>query len=276
MLVQRLGSGDLQVNRHATWGTLIAVMIYPTALLSFLLLPVAVSAQSSLAEGTGRLQLQSAGGSHPYAKVQFPDGRVAERFIVRPGDCVRRINDCSSNRERVEFSGARSPIRQGQEVWLSWSVFVPGDFPIPRPGGTIYTLGQVHQHGDSGPELMFQVFEDGLYLIMKDPYNLDDDPMNPIPDFRQVRLASAGQLTGRWHDVRVQANFTRGNDGYINVWFNDRDVFSYAGPTSNDRESQFFKYGLYRSSIDGCGGPCPEAAVYYSDVRQGRSRADVE
>lgn len=237
---------------------------------------VPAEAQRSQGEGFARMELQSAGGRHAYARVRFPDGTGAERFVLRPGDCPASTGDCRADRERVEFFDSRSRIRSGDEVWYAWSLLVPADFPRPARGGPPYTLGQVHQYGTSGPEVLFIYQADGYLLKMTDPTRPDDDPMRPLPDFRLVDLATPGQMAGRWTRVMMQAKWSRGGDGLIRVWINGRPAWRYDGPTTNANEPLYFKYGIYRAFVSRCGGPCPEATVYYRDVRQGRSREEVE
>ena len=45
---------------------------------------VPAEAQRSQGEGFARMELQSAGGRHAYARVRFPNGTGAERFVLRP------------------------------------------------------------------------------------------------------------------------------------------------------------------------------------------------
>lgn len=117
------------------------------------------SAQRSQAEGFSRFELQSARNSYGYQRVQFSDGTRAERFELRHGDCPRVTGDCTADRNRIEFSEQSPAQRVGSQVWVAWSLYLLPDFP--NQGGrrdSNVTLGQFHQPGPSGPELLFNVF----------------------------------------------------------------------------------------------------------------------
>ncbi len=233
-------------------------------------------AQRSLSEG-GQMEIQSPKKPYSYARVSFSDGTKGERFTLKAGDCVRNNGDCRDDRERVEFFDKRQSIQPGDERWYAWSFYLPSDgFPRLRGNGPGYTFGQVHQRERSGPELLFQLFSDGFFINFSNPFQLDDDPMNPIGPYRQIRIARQGDLTNRWTRIMLQARWSRGEDGFINVWMDGRPVWSYRGATTNANDPLYFKYGLYRAFVSRCGGPCPDATVFYRNVRQGRTQAEVQ
>lgn len=247
-----------------------------SALMCLILLTMApaASAQRSQADGFRGFDLQSAGWRGGYATVAFNDGTRAEQFILRPGDCPRSTGDCSADRERIEFAERNPAQPVGSEVWVAWSIYMPPGTPTRL--ATNLVLGQFHQRDNSGPELMFQVLDGQYGIKMTDPYRLDDDPMNPIPDFRNVNLVSLASMRGRWTRVMVNARWSRGDDGFIRVYLNGTERWSYNGPTTNSNAPIYFKYGVYRSSVSRCGGPCPELTAYYADVVRGTSREEVE
>lgn len=233
-------------------------------------------AQRSLAQGTGPMELQTANKPYSYARVRFADGTQGERFTLKAGDCPRSTGDCRADRERVEFFDTSQAVRPGDMRWYAWSFYLPSQgFPVPRFDGMPYMFGQIHQRGTSGPEIMLQMFPDGLWLFLSNPYRLDDDPMNPIGPYREVRLGSPRAFFDRWTRIKLQVGWSRGNDGFVRAWVNGRPAWSYDGPTTNANDALYFKYGLYRSFVSRCGGPCPDATVYYRNVRQGRSEAEV-
>ncbi|MEL6914920.1 MAG: heparin lyase I family protein [Pseudomonadota bacterium] len=232
------------------------------------------AAQRTQAEGLTNVDIQRVNGRDRYQRVRFSDGSPGEQFRLKSGDCPRSNEDCQSDRERIEFFEKNPAQPVGSDVWLASSVMMAPETPARR--ATNLVLGQFHQRADSGPALMFQALDGRYGLKMTDHYRLDDDPMNPIPDFRNVDFIRLGDMRGRWTPVMVNARWSRGDHGLIRVWINGRQAWSYDGPTVNANEPVYFKYGIYRSSVSRCGGPCPELVAYYRDVKRGRSRAEVE
>lgn len=239
-------------------------------------MPDAALAQRSQAEGFGRMEIQSSGAKHSYARVKFPDGTQAERFVLRAGDCARSIGDCGDNRERVEFAEAKPSVRLGVEVWYAWSIFLPREFPKVSRHSYYYTFGQIHQNSPSRIKLMFRFSGDGFLMNMKDPRRLGGKPIVPAPNYRNVPIASDRAMRGRWNRVLLNAKWSVQSNGFIELWLNGRKIWSYDGPTTNAEGRLYFKYGIYRGRTDRCDGPCPVATAYFKDVRQGRTRADVE
>lgn len=250
-------------------------MIAATLLINAM--PSPANAQRSMAEGFSSFELQSARNSYGYKRVLFGDGTEGERFELRHGDCPLSTGDCSADRTRIEFSEQNPAQPVGSEVWVAWSLYLPADFP--NQGGRTDSnviLGQFHQRGTSGPIMLFSAYGGQMELSLSNPYRLDDDPMNPIGAFREVTVAPLANFRGRYNRFMVNARWSRGEDGFIRVYLNGKQVWSYDGPTTNANDPVYFKYGVYRSFISRCGGACRPLVAFYSDVRRGKSRAAVE
>ncbi len=228
-------------------------------------------AQRSMAEGFTRMEIQSAGGKYAHSRVRFGDGTRAERFELRSGDCPLSTGDCQADRERVEFFAHPPGETKGQDWWYTWSIYLPPDWPRTAPVSTV--LGQFHQRGRSGPELLFFLDHTGYRIKMTDPRRWDDDPMRPIPDFRNKAIWPRNQMIGRWTKVIVNARWSTDSDGYYRIWVNGDLRDSYSGSTTNDsNEAIYFKYGIYRSFVSKYGAARPPTLVaYYRDVRRARS-----
>lgn len=234
-----------------------------------------LAAQNSMAKGFGSFGLQKGTAQHAVQRAQFPDGTKVERFELRAGDCSKRHKDCSRDRERVEFYEKGKMQSLGKEVWVGWSVYVPKDFPIQGRKMNV-KLGQFHQLGGSGPELLFELNDSNFVVKLQNPNVRDDDPMRPKGDFKRATLASRSAVLGRWTRVVVNANWSRSADGFVTIWVNGKKKFSYAGPTTNDTGKIYFRYGLYRSFVSRCGGPCPTLISYYKNVVRGNSEQSVQ
>ncbi len=83
-------------------------------------------------------------------------------------------------------------------------------------------------------------------------------------------------MVGRFNRIMVNGVWTTGQDGFLTVYLNGRPVWSHQGRTINVNVAPYFRYGIYRSFVSRCAGGCGTQVAYYSNVLQGRSRADVE
>ncbi len=139
-------------------------------------------AQSSLADGFGRFDLESARVPYAVQRGQLADGTRVERFELRTGDCSG--TDCSRDRERVEFIQQGGP-RIGSEFWVGYSVMLDPSWPNLGPRMNT-KIGQWHlpryQGRGQGPTLLMEVNDDCLIVSVKDPNVADDDPMNLAPN----------------------------------------------------------------------------------------------
>ncbi|WP_165612645.1 polysaccharide lyase [Limimaricola pyoseonensis] len=224
------------------------------------------------------MTLQSAGKPWSHQIVRFQDGTRGERFELRAGDCESRYtDDCRTDRERVEFSERSPGQRQNSEWWYGWTVYLPPDFPAT--GRVLTKLGQFHQRGDSGPELLFDLHEDALQITMPDPVRWDTDPMNPLPMHRVKDIWPRSRMIGQLTEITMQARWSPDPSGYYRIWINGQLVDAYQGRTTNDPRGEiYFKYGLYRSFVQRLGGGAtpPTLVAYYRDVVRAESRAALE
>lgn len=245
--------------------------LFFTSLLILFTAPEPAVAQRSQAKGFGDFLYWGVRGDHAVSRVRFQDGGKAERFELRAGDCYK--SDCQTDRERVEFS-QRKGTPLGKSVWVAWSLYVPGDFPRLGPLKNV-KLAQFHQTGGSGPEILFELHDGKYQAVLKSPYVRDSDPMRPKKDFKLFTLASRKEVAGRWTRFTVNVKWSRANDGFFKIYKNGTLVAQYSGPTTNDDEPVYFRYGIYRSFVSRCGKPCPTHVAYYRDVKQGRSLDQV-
>jgi Polysaccharide lyase len=76
---------------------------------------------------------------------------------------------------------------------------------------------------------------------------------------------------GKWVDWVIYAKWSYKSDGILKVWKNGALVINYLGPNVyNDRNSEFFKFGIYKSWWDYQLPPTKNTLiVYYDEVRIG-------
>lgn len=234
------------------------------------------SAQTSLADGFGRFDLQKARVSHAVQRGRLADGTRVERFELRNGDCMG--TDCSRDRERVEFR-QNNPPPTGRPIWVGYSVMLDPSWPMLGPRMNT-KLGQWHLSSvggrSQGPTLLMELNDECLIVSVKDPNVADDDPMNPAPNLAWDCIAPRSQLIGQFNHIMINANWSTGQDGFLYVYLNGNLEWSYQGRTINVDARPYFKYGIYRSFISRCSGGCGTQIAYYANVVQGRSREDVE
>lgn len=241
-----------------------------------LLVPVGADAAGDTPSGFGKFHLESGVKPWSYSSVVFPDGVRGEKFELRAGDCQKI--DCKTDRERVEKIQDKSPAL-GKDLWVAWSVYLPANFP--RQGRRMYTkIGQWHlpkHHGKGqGPNVLFEVSDECLQLTVKDPRVADIDPMHPAPNMFNKCIVSRKMILGHWTRYMVNAKWSTGVDGYLRVFVNGTLTWSYQGQTVNVPVRPYFRYGLYRSFVSRCGAACPTQIAYYRNLRQGRTREQVE
>lgn len=245
-------------------------------LMTFMCLPSLVIAGSDKPIGFGRFNIEKSAKPWAYSRVTLPNGTKVERFELRSGDCSG--SDCRTDRERVEkIQGKGAAL--GKDIWVAWSVYLPANFP--RQGRKMYSkVGQWHlpkfQGMGQGPNLLFEVSDQCLKLTAKDSRVADTDPMRPAPNIFSKCIVARKAILGHWTRYMVNAKWSTGPDGYIKVFVNGVQKWAYKGQTVNVAVRPYFRYGIYRSFVSRCGGPCPTQIVYYKDVRQGKSRKQVE
>jgi hypothetical protein len=205
---------------------------------------------------------------HGYKVVSAPEpvreGKTSERFELRTGDCTgtKEWDDCTNDRERTEL-GQQPPLSvPGREYWYSFSLYVPESYKNIFP--VKVSLGQFHQEGAKSPPVMFQNGNGGYWL-----------------DLNQTRQKSAllieeKNLRGRWHDLLVNARWSKEKDGFVKVWVNGELKFSREGANLTQDGPVYFKYGIYRSFLSRNKKRRPNQVVYFDAVRWGNEREDVE
>ena len=210
-------------------------------LLACLIVLAANAAAAEIERGTFGPFIRSLNDKpHGYAVLADPTGAapapLVECFDVRPGDCGRNRNwdDCAKDRERSELSEKKKDTAAGEHHWYGWSVYLPARFADAYP--TKVTLGQFHQVG-SHPAWMFEVGPTGYRL---------DDHVNA--GRAAYPLVAASELKGRWHRIEIEAKWSAGRDGVLNVWADGALKVDHKGPTMT-AERVYFKYGLYRSFL---------------------------
>ena len=165
-------------------------------------------------------------------------GEQSIRFEVRDGDCGQDEeggwSDCKGDRERHELSGGSRAMSKG-EYWFSWSLYFPEEHQNLWPLSNNY--GQFHQR-KSQPVFMFKELRGG-YSVIRTIGDVDYD---------ERRLIRNDDMKGKWHDILINAKWSKKDDGFFKVWVNDKLKYDYKGPTKTAKYV-YQKIGVYSLSL---------------------------
>ena len=166
-------------------------------------------------------------------------GEQSIRFEIRDGDCGKDPDgwsDCKGDRERHELSVAgKKDLMSKGEYWFSWSLFFPKDHQNLWPLSNNY--GQFHQK-DGAPVFMFKELRSG-YSVVRTIGDVDYD---------ERRLIRNDDMSGKWHDILINAKWSKKDDGFFKVWVNDKLKYDYNGPTKTEKYV-YEKFGIYSTGI---------------------------
>ena len=167
-------------------------------------------------------------------------GNKSIRFEVRDGDCGQDEegdwSDCKGDRERHELSAGRKGDTMSKgEYWFSWSLYFPKEHQNFWPLSNNY--GQFHQKRSS-PVFMFKELKGG-YSVVRTIGDVDYD---------ERRLIRNDDMKGKWHDILINAKWSKKDDGFFKVWVNDKLKYDYKGPTKT-AQYVYQKFGIYSTGL---------------------------
>jgi hypothetical protein len=201
---------------------------------------------------------------------------ASHRFEVHANDIgeedleVRRSDGVA--RERSEMAQFDMLQREGDEFWYGWSFYVPPSFPesVFRPGKAWpqVNLAQfMQQKGDlSGYLPSFMFAKDGHAFILRRFPHLGKQS-------DRWELIGNAEFRDTWHDIVVHVHWTEKKDGLVEVWADGKEKLSKILATrSHGAGPIYHKYGIYRIADHNQ----PPAVAYFSQLRRGKTRADVD
>ena len=190
------------------------------------------------------------------------------RFEIREGE-TWTSTDQTTFRTEVNTN---HHVPMNSENWYGFSIQLPKDFPIENNrlvlaqwwALTKEELGEVHR----SPPLQLRYADGRLSIrlrtsqlrVVKDPEKYDEKKLFETHDFKH----------GEWSDFVFQVKWSFKDDGFINVWWNGKQVVKYVGQTNyNDDVGPKLKFGLYRDDSKAT------YVSYMSEVRMGKSFDEV-
>jgi len=193
-------------------------------------------------------------------------GKESLRFEVRAGDSWAsdvEINGVPRNRERSEMIIC---CMKGN-LWHTWSIFLPKDFPNIFPAKT--ALGQFHNEGDNPVEFQFNNYanrsdpkKSGGYWVL---------PAETISSHIATKILDQKDMLGKWNDILVNSKFTHKKDGFLKVWVNGKLSYEFKGRTHLEKDIIEQEIGIYRSYIHRRPGPEPIQIAYFDEIRFAKS-----
>jgi hypothetical protein len=67
-------------------------------------------------------------------------------------------------------------------------------------------------------------------------------------DYDERRLIRNDDMSGKWHDILINAKWSKKDDGFFKVWVNDKLKYDYKGPTKT-KKYVYEKFGIYSTGI---------------------------
>ncbi len=238
----------------------------------------AVSGAASSVSDVSGIRIEHANPRNRPTTVSSPTrtGDTALMFSVSDGQCAgnRTFDDCGSGRARSEIVD-RSSVALNREEWYAFSVFVSEGTRGIDPANLILAQWQ-DTRGSGEITLGFNLYRaDGIIITQDDPTTQQVDDMRPPPLMVDKTIVPPSRVNNRWHDIRVQAVWSTGENGLINVWVNDRLVHSHTGRNLNRDVAPSFKFGVYWSGLQKLSNPAPTQTLIFDHVRRGQSEAEV-
>ncbi len=197
------------------------------------------------------------------------DGEDSLRFELRGGDMYRDALFRGSYRAEADTQDF-PPMNSVR--WYAFSMLLPKDFPIEANrlvlvqwhGSDKKSLGEVSRI----PSMAFR-YVDGKFAITlrhsAERIVRDADAVKSEEVFKTKKFPP-----GEWNDFVVQVKWSYQEDGFVNVWWNGKQIVQYHGPVGyNDDIGPYFRFGLYRDATD------KTYVAYFNQVRLGERAEDV-
>ena len=209
-------------------------------------------------------------------------GEQSIRFELRRGDCgvssggyddcaIKSSSGMTSERHELLLDPDVSPFKK--ITWNTYSIFLTEDFPLY--GFAHITMGQLHGDGDGAVGFQWDIGVGGGYVVNRRtgcflPKNKNKKCSISNPENNTQQVIPKDKLLGKWHDIVLNVNWTKKQNGYLKQWINGKLVYHYQGNTDTPREKEQFQMGIYR-------GPLPSTpknltqVAYFDQVRFAKS-----
>lgn len=248
------------------------------------LFPLAESASAQNAGGFKRFAIDPNTPAGAHEIVRDPTGSapmgMVHRFTLNAGACSNRKH-VSSDASDCKFNSLRATayepdFRPKSDEWVSWSMYLPADFPVGRQQAAkgLYTFA--YWHNTLCPHVSL-VSDTGnsttlfLQTTRADPsgrFNCIPDTRIPVTDLRNLR--------GKWTRFDLRTIFRADRSGGVELYLNGSRVIAQNMRTiAPGPKKTYFVFGLYLCCTTGT-ERITSATAYYTRLSRARSRAALK
>ena len=225
-----------------------------------------------------------------YEKKIVRDGKYSLRFEMRDGDCHK--GECGrknkAGRSEISLVGSFPKNAKGHvgKVWYAWSLYIPkttdhinpaytllGQFKMPND--YVKQLNRIDSSGfdENCPEIpvSFHLDEEGLIFVKDGVLKCGVHEKKIVIPYKDIH--------NKWHDFLMNVEWTDKEDGYIELWVNDKKVYQSKGKTIGKlikrkkdklKMGPMFRFGIYngnRNEVDNI----KTQVVYYDSFKSGKN-----
>ena len=221
-----------------------------------------------------RWVLQSPGASHSIGVSSEikRNGEDSLRFELRPGETW--VDQTFIHTFRAEIATKEfAPINS--VIWYAFSVYFPTNFPMEdqwlsfAQWKSSESLSEGANRKGQRPVLRFGC-RNGRFDIVEMHNSEGVVPDGEVVPEGKLFKKSNFRL-GMWHDFVIQVKWSCKDDGFINIWWNGKQIVEYHGPVGcNVSLGPQFKFGLYHDDSD------KTYIAYFNHVKSGNTPQDVD
>lgn len=181
-------------------------------------------------------------------------GDASLRVTVNEGDFRQRGRSGQATERSELLERQRHPL--GSDLWYSFAVYVPEDFPIRNRR---LVMGQWKQTAIpfylKHSPVVAQRFVNGVLSITVS----NNSGMETL---YQTGGTYRPALVGEWTTFVYHIRFDKGDDGLLEVWMNGEQIVDYRGQLGyvEDFNTTYFRLGLYRDQLE------QPMTMYFDDV----------
>ncbi|HEY0064399.1 MAG TPA: heparin lyase I family protein [Telluria sp.] len=183
-------------------------------------------------------------GDHPRAELFSVDGYEAARGRTPP-------------RQNI--------VKQGDEYWATWSMYLAPDFPTNHKWATLFQRKFDNKENALNTRSWFSVNVHGDRI----DYSLPQACALNACDYSQTFMTSVTAARGKWTTFKIHEKASTGSDGLFELYMNDRLVERRYGATIEHASADYnFHYGYYRANerMNAASQPPGTGVIYFSPL----------